>query len=109
MPISVRAKQFLPFAAVKGLSEALEKKEKQFVLKIDISEEQILELNQKIGLIQKGVTVKVTYFCKNDYIQLMGIVTQIDPIYYFLQIDDTVIKFEDILDFELVKCENSHI
>lgn len=29
MPISERAKQFMPFAALKGLPEALEKKEKE--------------------------------------------------------------------------------
>lgn len=29
MPVSERAKQFMPFAALKGLPEALEKKEKE--------------------------------------------------------------------------------
>lgn len=37
MSIENRAKQFMPFAALKGLEEALEKKEKEIELKNSIS------------------------------------------------------------------------
>ena len=39
MPIEERAKQFMPFAALSGLPEALAKKEKVLVPKIELSPE----------------------------------------------------------------------
>jgi hypothetical protein len=100
MPLSERAKQFLPFAAVKGLTEALMKKEKVPVPKVEISEEMAEELNEKIHRIPKGMTVTVTYFCDDEYIQLTGMVDQLDVIYRTIQIGDAKISFDDILDVD---------
>ena len=48
MPIEDRAKQFMPFAALKGLPEALAAKEKTTVPKIELSEETAEETDQTI-------------------------------------------------------------
>ena len=48
MAAADRAKQFLPFAALKGLPEALAKKERVAVPKIVLSEDMAEELDQKI-------------------------------------------------------------
>ena len=48
MPIEDRAKQFMPFAALKGLPEALAAKEKIAVPKTELSMEKVEEPNQKI-------------------------------------------------------------
>lgn len=100
MPISERAKQFLPFAAVKGLTEALAKKEKVPVPKVEMSEELATELNEKIHRIKKGMTVTVTYFYYDEYIQLSGIVVHLDDIFRTLRIGGTKIEFDDILDVD---------
>ncbi|MHB8128970.1 MAG: YolD-like family protein [Mobilitalea sp.] len=105
MPISERAKQFLPFAAVKGLTEALAKKDKVPVPKVEMSEELSEELNQKIHRIQKGMTVTVTYFSDDEYIQLMGKVIQLDDNFRILRIGDMKIAFNDILDVDLIQTE----
>ena len=42
-----RAKQFLPFDALKGLQEALREKEIEHEEKIELSEETLSELNNK--------------------------------------------------------------
>lgn len=101
MPVSERAKQFLPFAAVKGLPEALAKKEKVYIAKVDISEELAMELDGKMQHIQNGATVTVTYFDSDAYVHLTGTVIQIDPIFRTLQIEDTIIEMDDILDLAL--------
>lgn len=101
MPISERAKQFLPFAAVKGLPEALAKKERVSVPRVEISEELAMAINEKLHHVQNGLTVTVTYFCMDAYVQLTGTVVHIDPIFRTLQIEDTVIEMDDILDLEL--------
>lgn len=101
MPISERAKQFLPFAAVKGLTEALEKKEKIFVTKVEMSEALAMELNEKIHNIQKGSIVTITYFNDDAFIRFTGTVVEIDSIFRTIQIDDTRIDIDDIQDLEL--------
>ncbi len=101
MPISERAKQFMPFAAVKGLTEALEKKEKLPVAKVEMSEERIDEINQKLAEIKKGMTVTVTYFHDDEYIQLTGVILQLDTVVHELQIADSKIAFSTILDIDV--------
>lgn len=105
MPISERAKQFMPFAAVKGLTDALKKKEKLPIKKIEISEELAEELNEKIQRISKGMTVTVMYYYDNDYIQLTGAVNQLDVVFRKLQIGDAKIAFADILDLDFTETE----
>ena len=48
MPIEDRAKQFMPFAALKGLPDALAAKEKITVPKVELSEEMAEESGRKI-------------------------------------------------------------
>ena len=54
-----RAKQFVPFAALKGYEEALRAKEKIVVEKIELSEEKKAELDYKLQQIQKKDIVKL--------------------------------------------------
>ena len=54
MAAADRAKQFLPFAALKGLPEALAKKERVAVPKIVLSEDMAEELDRKIQEIVPG-------------------------------------------------------
>ena len=46
-----RAKQFLPFDALKGLQEALREKEIEYEEKKDLSEDTLNELNNKFCLL----------------------------------------------------------
>ncbi len=103
MPISERAKQFLPFAAVKGLNEALEKKEKIHLSKQEISEELAHELNEKIHKIKKGSIVTITYFFADDFITMTGTVRKIDTAYRTIEIDETNIDLDDISDLIIVE------
>ncbi|NMA01504.1 MAG: YolD-like family protein [Clostridia bacterium] len=98
MPIPERAKQFMPFAAVQGLREALEKKEKVIVPRIILSEEMAMELNQKIQLLQKGMVITITYFQDGEYIQTTGTVTLFDKVNRVLRIVNMEIPFEDIVE-----------
>ena len=93
-----RAKQFMPFAALKGLPEALAAKEKIVVPKIEMSPEMAAELDLKMHLIEKGKMATVVYFHEGEYIQTTGMVARIDPTCQLLQIVSTKIAFEDILD-----------
>ncbi|MGL6198150.1 MAG: YolD-like family protein [Lachnospiraceae bacterium] len=93
-----RAKQFMPFAALKGYPEALRKKEKQVVPKIELSEEYREELDRKLHQVRKNEMVTVIYFCHNEYLKVTGIVSRMDEIARIIKIVNTKISFEDVYD-----------
>lgn len=100
MPAAERAKQFMPFAAVKGLNEALAKKERELgmVRKMELSQEMTEELNAKLILLQKGDFVTVSYFYGGEYRSISGEVMLLTAARRNLYIADTKIEFDDILD-----------
>lgn len=100
MSIEERAKQFAPFAALTGFEEALRAKEKILVDKVELSEEMYEELDKKMHLIKKGQLATVIYFCKGEYIKISGMVARIDESSRILQIVNTRIPFDDILDVD---------
>ena len=100
MSIPDRAKQFMPFAALKGLPEALTLKEKITVPKIELSEEMAQILDQEMYKLSKGSIATVVYFHKDEYIQITGMVARIDETGRILQIVNTKIPFDDILDIK---------
>ena len=54
-----RARQFLPFDALKGFSEALRKKEEIYTDKIELSEEMQEKLSNDLLKIEKGKSITV--------------------------------------------------
>lgn len=98
MPIEDRAKQFMPFAALKGLPDALAAKEKITVPKVELSEEMAEELDRKMHGLAKGRITSVVYFHKDEYIKTTGMVARIDETSRLLQIVNTKIPFDDILE-----------
>lgn len=75
-----RAKQFMPFDALKGLQEALREKEIEYEEKIELSEDSIVELENKFNRIENGSYVTIKYYKNRKYINSSGIVTKIDLI-----------------------------
>ena len=100
MTIPDRAKQFMPFAALKGLPEALTLKEKITVPKIELSEEMAQILDQEMYKLSKGSIATVVYFHKDEYIKITGMVARIDETGRILQIVNTKIPFDDILNIK---------
>jgi len=101
MPIEERAKQFMPFAALRGLPDALAAKEKILVPKIELSPEMAEELDRQMHRLAKGKMATVVYFHKGEYIKITGLVARIDETSHVLQIVNTKIRFEDILQIEV--------
>ena len=98
MPVSDRAKQFMPFSALKGLDEALRAKEKIVVPKVELSPEMAEELDYKMHLLEKGKMVTVIYFSNGEYVKVTGLVARIDETSRVIQIVNTKVWFDDILD-----------
>lgn len=95
-----RAKQFMPFAALKGYETALREKEKIIVDKIELSEEMKEELDLKIQTIQRNDIVKVVYFCNDEYLEVTGMVARLDTAARVIKVVNTKISFDDIYQLE---------
>lgn len=93
-----RAKQFMPFAALKGYPEALRKVEKIVVPKVELSEEYQEALNRKLKQVRKKDIITVVYFCRNEYLKQTGMVSRLDETARVLCIVNTKIAFDDIYD-----------
>ncbi len=97
MSVENRAKQFMPFAALRGLPEALAKREKVVSPKIELTEDMAEELDWNMREIEAGMMVTVIYFCKDEYLKKTGIVSRIDKTARVIQVVETKIRFEDLL------------
>lgn len=91
-----RAKQFLPFDALKGFKEALKEKEIEYVEKVELSNEQIEEISDTLNLIQIGKSIQVVYYLEGQYFKIEGNLKKLDCIKKYLMIDDVRINFVDI-------------
>lgn len=95
-----RAKQFMPFAALKGYPDALRKKEKIVVPKMQLTEDYAAELDRKLQQIKVGDMVTAVYFCKDEYLKLTGLVSKLDRDSRFLRIVNTKIPLDDLYEIE---------
>ncbi len=84
-----RAKQFLPFDALKGLQEALREKEREmeYEEKRYLSEETLNELDSILNRIEDGSKVKIKFYKNHKYSKIEGTVTNIDSIKKKIQIN----------------------
>lgn len=98
MSREMRAKQFMPFSALKGYEEALRKKEKIIVPKAELSEEYKAELDRKFRQVRKNDIITVLYYEKGEYLQKTGMISKIDVDARIIKIVNTKISLDDIGD-----------
>jgi len=93
-----RAKQFMPFDALKGFREALLEKERIILPKKECSEEHNEELDIELSQIRKEDIILLEYFEHGEYIRMTGMVSRIDRYNRKLEIANKQISFDDILN-----------
>ncbi len=100
MPISERAKQFMPFSPLKGLEDAIAKKEMEAlkrpraILSADAEE----LLNRKMQEIYTGDEITLVYYEKGVYVTTCGQVEEINTNNRYFKIKDKIIMFYDVFD-----------
>lgn len=93
-----RAKQFLPFDALKGLQEALKEKEIEYEERKELSEDSLYELDKIFNKIEIGNTIIIKFYKNRVYKELNGTVTNIDYNKKKIQINKTQnINISDII------------
>ena len=97
-----RAKQFMPFDALKGLQEAYRAKELEIEQRKDLSEESKKILDEKLENLSIGDNICITYYKINKYINKIGQFKMINYRRKCIIFEDTEeIKINDIIDIKL--------
>lgn len=97
-----RARQFMPFAALRGYYDLVRDQETVPEEERPLTEEEARELNELIGQVQRGAVVRCTYYADGAYRTCTGAVSQVDTIYRTLWIVRTAVPFDCIHDLELL-------
>ena len=95
-----RAKQFMPFDAMKGLQEALRDREERHtrVERRELSEETRQQLDGALRRVQRGSPLQITAYRTFHELTLRGTVTEMNVPQRYLLLGDEKIFFEDIYD-----------
>lgn len=103
IPRNERAKQFMPFDAMKGLKEALEDRLERHtrVEKQDILEDKAEEISEVLMKLERGMVVSVTYYKAFHYKEAEGEVIKIDSIYKYFILNEEKIFFNDIYEIKI--------
>ncbi len=99
-----RAKQFMPFDAMKGLNEALREREEKHlrVEKRELSEEAAARLSSAINKVSKGTEVWAEYYRAFHEVTLQGKISKIDTVYKYLIIGEERIYFDDLYKLKII-------
>lgn len=91
-----RAKQFMPFSALKGLEEELSLAEKTPCARRELLEDEAEQLNRALLDLEPGDVIEVECYKNGDYVTLSGPLLAIDAAYRRLQLGDMEIRIADI-------------
>ena len=99
-----RAKQFLPFDAMKGLAAAMRRQEEKLsqVQKRELGEEDAEAISASLSHLARGDKATATYYDGEQYRELTGVVTKFDEVKRTLTIGETAIAFDDLVTLTLL-------
>ena len=101
MPPRERAKQFMPFAAVRGLEEALAERERLVEERVELQEDLAQELDRVLHELSVGDTVRLEHFRDGRYVCETVRLTRIDELNKCLHTEEgTIIRFDDLRSVE---------
>lgn len=96
-----RARQFMPFAALKGYMDLIAEKERVKVPKRELAEDEAQELSDKISQIKKGMIITAVHYSDGEYISTEGMVSAVDFTFRTVTIVKTKIEFDNIVSLTL--------
>ena len=100
-----RARQFMPFAALRGFEDMIRRQTREVTPRRELSEYEAEKLSKKLTRIEKGSMVRITYYAEDAYTTLEGMVSEIDFTLRFLRVIKTRIDFENVLNIHMEESE----
>lgn len=119
MPMSDRAAQFSPFAALTGYDAAIKETGRLTDIKIELDDEELNNLNLKFQLLVEHLEdepeVAITYFKADErkaggaYLEATGIVKKLDDFERLITMQDgTRIPMDDVYDMSISVITNEN-
>lgn len=99
-PQADRAKIFAPFDALVGFREALARKERIIVPKVELSEDMKEILDYKFQQIKPDDIISIIYYDNDEYVKVSGIVTKYSILDRTITIVHTKIPVANIYDIQ---------
>ena len=98
-----RAKQFMPYDAMKGLAEALRDREERHsrTTRHGVSEDAQERIRDALCRMEKGSRVSVSHYARFHDVETEGTVTEINRAYRFFRLNEEKILFEDLYDIRI--------
>lgn len=103
-----RAKQFMPFSALKGLEEAIEEAGIVREPRRELLDDEAEELNRGLSALEEGDEIMVKYYTEGGYVTEAGIVKGLDRNVRILETDGAKIKTDDICRLEVLEKKRFH-
>ena len=100
-----RAKQFLMFDAMKGLNEALKRREEQHlrVAKQEISEDDKMKISSVLLKLERGQRIYISHYRSFHNVEAEYTVTEVDTVFKFIVVSDSIkIFFDDIYFIQII-------
>lgn len=97
-----RARQFSPFAALRGYYELVHERERVIEPRRPLFEEEARALDATIADLQRGAMVRAVFYEKDACRTIVGTVSQVDMIYHDLWIVRTRIPFASLCALEVI-------
>ena len=95
-----RARQFLPFNSLRGYYDLVRKQEIIKAKKKVLADEEAAIISDKLNMLKRGMLVKIKYYKDYGYIEIEGMVANIDQVYHKITIVSQIIDFNDIINIE---------
>lgn len=95
-----RARQFLPFAALRGYYDLVRKQERTVEPRHELTDDEAARLSSRVASLSKGDMVRVEYYDVDAYVTVTGVLSGIDTAFRTLTVVKTKIAFDDIRSVE---------
>ena len=103
-PHADRARQFMPFAALKGYYDLVRDCERVVEPRHEATEEDVARISARLADVRKGSIVRAVHYVEREgsYVETTGAVARIDPTFQTVVVAGTAIAFPDLADIEIV-------
>lgn len=95
-----RARQFMPFAALRGFGDLIREQERIPEARRTLTEEDAARLSRRLLALERGTMASVTYYDGCGYRTVIGMIAEIDLTARRLRVVKTDIRFEDLYSIE---------
>ena len=104
-----RAKQFLPYAALRGFEELIEDEERIVHPRRELAEDEMEAISRTIGEICRGDRIAVTFYAVDTYFTARGIVSELDSVLRTLTVGGRCVSFDDVFSIERLSVDRSRV